>query len=158
MGRGRQRRTGNVLVCKDKRDRAKVFQSLPVCVEYRRRLRAVVHPWKEEDRDEFPIPSMNYGAVKQDTGTFFQVLGEPSHQATQPLPTPNLWLLKLWSGLRKNLHGVRFHCPEHPRPLPTFLLRAGSKGKQIGPGKGSEPAWRSPQGLSWSSSASLEIP
>lgn len=48
--------------------------------------------------------------------------------------------------------------PECLRPLPTLLLRAGSKGKQIEPGKGSEPAWRSPQELFWSPPASLDTP
>lgn len=48
--------------------------------------------------------------------------------------------------------------PECLGPLPTLLLRAGSKGKKFEPGKGSEPAWRSPQEPSWSPSASLDTP
>lgn len=42
VGRGKHRRTMNVLVCKEKRERSNVFQSLPVC-RILRWLRAVVH-------------------------------------------------------------------------------------------------------------------
>lgn len=80
-------------VCQEKRERSKVFQSLPVCGI----------PRVAGDRDEFPIPPMNHGAVKEDTGTFSQVHREPCHQATahtKPLAPEAL----VWTNLRKSLH------------------------------------------------------
>lgn len=103
-------------------------------------------------RDGFPIPSMNYGAVEQDTGTLFQVHTEQSHQPT-PHTTPLAPEALVWTKEKSPCCctlSVRGHFPHS--------CTAGSKGKQIEPGTDSEPAWRSPQELSWSPSASLDAP
>lgn len=121
-----------------RKEKALRFSRASLCVEYQEQLRAGGHLRKEGMGMSF---HPTRGSYKSDTGTFFQAHGEPSHKPTPQAPEALVWTKG-----------------KSPWPLPTFLLRAGSKGNQIGPGKGSGPAWRSPQELSWSPPAPLDTP
>lgn len=98
-GQGRrQRRTGKVLVCKEKRQ-----TKSHLCLKYLllRQAESSCSLTEGVGRGELPIPPMNYIAWNS-TQTHFSRSTE--NQATNPLPIPSFLLLKLWSKLRKNLN------------------------------------------------------
>lgn len=78
-GGGGQRRTGNVLVCEEKRQTRQRFSKNSLVCEIPAVETGSQSHMEGVGRGELPIPPMNYVAVKQHTDTFLKVHREPSH-------------------------------------------------------------------------------